>query len=931
MFEATKREWIVIYDDEHLDDRSHFYIEKLTAGFENRGYAVYIYDTTEDSSEMLKALDGEHIRLCIGLEGAGVGLRCADGRSVQELLAAPYCGVFSKHPAYYHEKLREPLKDYYVFCSDEKHVAYIKKVYPHINHVSVIQLAGCMQSQKEAVHEKKYAVVCVEDYQHPERILDCIDRVGDKNLINVLYSVIETMFNDLALTVEEAFDAVLTNNCIVLERKDYAEAMQIMLLAEEYVHNYIKGIVLKSLTEQGVEVTVFGKGWEALEGRNSCLKIETLLPYQEIEKVIGESAVVLQILSDGKYGGYDTVLLAAKQGAVCVSDNSSGLSTCIYGTENGKFCTFSLKKLYELPVRIRSLLGDFDRRSVLCEEAYNMLVRSYTEEQIVQCFLRTKIEQKEQEGQKKMTSYATEQGEVVVSKADTPEKLVQDLIRFGEKLASSDNNKLYYNEFQMLADRFIRLYNEVGEPLVVLLEEQRPDHYLLMSVYSALVKRSGEKIYIDKMLDMVMNGDDDAKIRLTVYWYITEIFFKNGHKADKETLVRLMQLYFDVADRVKGECSLTFPYRRKEDRDANKVIVITSQFLDMRHGPTKTALDRCECLIKQFGMQVFLINTGDLLFHDDRICFYDMGTGNYVEDYVNMSSVDYNGCRIPFYQCKKGMPIKKEMLEIATFVKEVNPYFILTIGGENLTADLCSDFCPTLALATVPSALTVTGGQFQALGRKLNPQDREILESFHISEEHVIEGIFTSSLKQQEHHYSREELGIPKDCFVCIVVGGRLDAELDDTLIRKLLHETDDRIRIAIAGRYESYGRQSKCVKGFADKFIYLGFQNDMLAVLECCDLYINPMRTGGGTSAAEALYKGLPVVTLPVGDVALGAGAYFYVENYDEMIKKINQYVSDKELYECDSRLARERAETLFDTSGEFSKIIKEMIERME
>jgi glycosyltransferase involved in cell wall biosynthesis len=84
---------------------------------------------------------------------------------------------------------------------------------------------------------------------------------------------------------------------------------------------------------------------------------------------------------------------------------------------------------------------------------------------------------------------------------------------------------------------------------------------------------------------------------------------------------------------------------------------------------------------------------------------------------------------------------------------------------------------------------------------------------------------------------------------------------------------------------------------------VNLGFQNDMLAVLDCCDLYINPKRKGGGTSAFEAMYKGMPLVTLPVGDVGLAAGADFQAADYDEMIRQISEYKADREYYEVQSR----------------------------
>lgn len=104
------------------------------------------------------------------------------------------------------------------------------------------------------------------------------------------------------------------------------------------------------------------------------------------------------------------------------------------------------------------------------------------------------------------------------------------------------------------------------------------------------------------------------------------------------------------------------------------------------------------------------------------------------------------------------------------------------------------------------------------------------------------------------------------------------------------------------------------------------GLQEDVLAVNECCDLYLNPKRIGGGTSVAEALYKGLPVVTMDYGDGGLGAGKEFHVSDYEEMYELVLKYANDKEFYKLMSEKAKERAQRLMDSKKEFVKIIETM-----
>lgn len=107
------------------------------------------------------------------------------------------------------------------------------------------------------------------------------------------------------------------------------------------------------------------------------------------------------------------------------------------------------------------------------------------------------------------------------------------------------------------------------------------------------------------------------------------------------------------------------------------------------------------------------------------------------------------------------------------------------------------------------------------------------------------------------------------------------------------------------------------------------GAVKEVLAYMELCDLYINPIRTGGGISCVEAMIKGVPVVTTGKGDVALNAGEGFVVKDYEEMKKITLRYINDIEFYMKQSEKAKERANELIDTDRVFWEVICEFMER--
>lgn len=107
------------------------------------------------------------------------------------------------------------------------------------------------------------------------------------------------------------------------------------------------------------------------------------------------------------------------------------------------------------------------------------------------------------------------------------------------------------------------------------------------------------------------------------------------------------------------------------------------------------------------------------------------------------------------------MPQVTIIRQILDVIKEEKPYFILTIGGNSIVSDICSNVVPTLTISTVPSERAVTRGQFQAIGRKVSEEDILWMKKHDYSKEHIIESLFTSAFKKQTHRYTREQLGLP--------------------------------------------------------------------------------------------------------------------------------------------------------------------------
>ena len=359
--------------------------------------------------------------------------------------------------------------------------------------------------------------------------------------------------------------------------------------------------------------------------------------------------------------------------------------------------------------------------------------------------------------------------------------------------------------------------------------------------------------------------------------------------------------------------------------------MFTAQFLTENHAPTKTACDRAYILQKYLGRQVVIINTAMMIPQKGDMPFYDRKRGEYLPDYRSIRQFSFRGEQFGFFQCEDQMPDLNTIQMLLQKVEEEKPYCIVSIGEGDLCADLCGRIVPQIAIGTVFSQAAVTMARYQVIGNELQASDYRKLQILGTAPENVKKTLFTFTFKKQEHHLKRTELGLPERGVILLITGWRLGNEAGNEFLRMLERAVwrEDSMEAVFMGLFEGY---EKVMEGFPHllaKSHYFPYQEDALAVTECCDIYVNPKRKGGGSSSAEALFMGLPVVTLPVGDVAAAAGEKFWVKDYGEMENRICRYCQDKEFYEEMSALARRRAEALTDSKTHFCEIFREMEQR--
>lgn len=449
-------------------------------------------------------------------------------------------------------------------------------------------------------------------------------------------------------------------------------------------------------------------------------------------------------------------------------------------------------------------------------------------------------------------------------------------------------------------------------------------------LYSFAIAVYPNEMMLKNLIMMVkMAYELDYKQKYFLFQQINSIIFQYP-VCNTEDIVRMAWgLLEDILRACKGQ--LNIPLKKIAASELNKgiSIVLVEQYLTAEHGPTKTALDRCYVLKKRFGQDVMLVNTAELLSPANCIYFENASIGNYIPELSTQDHVSWQGETFRFYQCAQTMPDEDGILELISFVQAIKPASIVLVGGTSLIAGLLNEFVPVITVGTIQSGLAMTLADYQVIDQNMLEKSYALLERMGKSGEHIIPGKFTFSLKPQTHTITRASIGIEDDAFALAVVGGRLKEEITDEflcMLEQCVEKTpqNKKLQVGIVGGCADFAEKMSRHPALTGHVVNVGFAKDILSVVEQFDLYVNPIRRGGGTSVVEAMSKGLPVVTVDYGDVAGIVGEDFCCKDYEAMQREILAYMTDTDKYNAMSVRATELAGEYLDSGKEFARIMQ-------
>ncbi len=302
-----------------------------------------------------------------------------DVRIFWDVMDIPCYNIIVDHPFYYHKLMKHTPRLYYQICIDRDHEAYMRRFFPDIKLKPFLPSGGTgipYQNSYPPLEEKTIDLIFTGHYTPPCQFEKHITRI-DEEYTAFYYSIINDLIAHPTLPMEEAFEKHLVKEMGPLSDEDLAKCMESMIFIDLYVRFYFRGLVVKTLVDNGYKVGVFGKDWSLLncEHPENIIDCGSGKSYDCLER-ISQAKISVNVMPWFKDGAHDRIFNSMLNGAVCLTDRSIYLEEEF--TDGKDICFFSLSEIAQLPSIVQNLLDHPEQMKKIIDNGYKKALNRHT-------------------------------------------------------------------------------------------------------------------------------------------------------------------------------------------------------------------------------------------------------------------------------------------------------------------------------------------------------------------------------------------------------------------------------------------------------------------------------------------------------------------------------------------------------------------------
>jgi glycosyltransferase involved in cell wall biosynthesis len=363
---------------------------------------------------------------------------------------------------------------------------------------------------------------------------------------------------------------------------------------------------------------------------------------------------------------------------------------------------------------------------------------------------------------------------------------------------------------------------------------------------------------------------------------------------------------------------------RVQTTEVRRIAILTPQILSLVHAPTRDALWLASALNER-GVETIVINA-NCWPQDSKLRLFQFEIAHRVEQLVGAQQLDPIGGRwnqpLSIFTPTPG-PIVNMARELIDLMQRHQIDAVISHETPFLQ-DVLAAQAPLLWIATGGK---VPFGRADAIWAARELLDDEAIALAHRTGVRLVlprELLFT--LPEPASPMARESLSVARDAIMIIVVGNRLEGELDlpfIELVTEVLAEAPTAVLLLAGMSSERAAKRFVSQRLQPGQVIGMGHCEDLRGLCAVADILVNPFRVGGGTSAQTAMAEGVPIVTMAMGDVGAVAGDELSSPDLESYRARLQLLVHDADARRRESERSLARIQQRFD----FDKQVDEML----
>lgn len=354
------------------NETQEFFTLQLAKAFEEMGHKLFLYrlDKFDADFPALGRFIEENNTVMITFNFQGLDNETPfyiNNLYLWEVMDIPCYNIVLDHPFYYHKFLATVPPCYVQLSIDRGHEKYMKRFFPNIKLGPFLPLAGTQISDKP-FEERTADIVFTGNYTPPCKFDQYITRVND-DYTTFYRGIIDDLIANPSMGIDTAFEKHLTREMPDISDDDLKECMSKMIFIDLYVRFYFRGLAVKTLTENGYPIHIYGGGWERFE----CKKPDNVILGRTVAslgclEVISDSKISLNVMPWFKEGGHDRVFNSMLNGALSLSDDSIWLRENLEDQKDIVY--YSLSGIDQLPSLVDDLLSNPAKMKEIAENGY---------------------------------------------------------------------------------------------------------------------------------------------------------------------------------------------------------------------------------------------------------------------------------------------------------------------------------------------------------------------------------------------------------------------------------------------------------------------------------------------------------------------------------------------------------------------------------